>query len=207
MVGVITGNTTEDRDRLLVSECLSGSERAWNQFYCRYIGLVRSIIRRHSTISPQDIEDVIQIVFTSLIRSLKDYDRAFPLPKFIFLVAERVCIQEFRRTAAAKRKGETDPVDHHDSGKENARILHSELLSQEQLLARGELLELMRHAMRSLGFNCRELLRLRYLEELPYKEIVEILGASENTLNVQTRRCLDQLGINYRALIRNGPRR
>jgi len=194
----------EDQDILLVKECAAGSEDAWNSFYCRFIGLVRSIIRRQRGISSYEMEDIAQNVFLALVPALKKYDSTYSLPRFVSIVAERVCIQEYRRVTAAKREASTDPVDHMDGSEEGARTLPSELQSQEEKLAEHQLVDILKIALRQLGSRCRELLRLRYYEEIPYKEITRILGATENTLTVQARRCLAELTAHYQELLRKG---
>lgn len=187
------GNRTGHREAILLKECLSGSEKAWSEFYVKYVGLVRSVVRRQAGFSPQDVEDVAQTVFMELIPALKTFDTTYSLPRFICMVTERACIQEYRRRATAKRNGKTDPIDHHDSGEEGTWKLASDLESQEDHLARSELLNLLRRAFRSLDAGCRELLKLRYYEGMPYKEISKILGATENTLTVRSKRCLGHL--------------
>jgi len=126
------------------------------------------------------------------------------LPRFISMVTERVCIQDYRRTTAVKRDAQTDPVNHHDSSDETCLTLKSPEYSQEKMLVKEEIVKILRVAVRSLGHECRELLKLRYFEELPYKEITKILGSSENTLTVKTRRCLEELRGNYHQLERKG---
>jgi RNA polymerase sigma factor (sigma-70 family) len=71
-------------------------------------------------------------------------------------------------------------------------------------LERAELLQLLRGAFKSLGEKCRKLLRLRYYDELSFKEISTLLGAKENTLVVQARRCLDELKALYVELEQEG---
>jgi RNA polymerase sigma factor (sigma-70 family) len=48
-------------------------------------------------------------------------------------------------------------------------------------------------AFTRLGEKCRHILRLRYLQELSFKEIAGLLGTKEKTLAVQTGRCLKDL--------------
>ncbi|MGC8659999.1 MAG: RNA polymerase sigma factor [Desulfomonilaceae bacterium] len=62
----------------------------------------------------------------------------------------------------------------------------------------------MRLAFRLLGARCRQLLRLRYHEELPYSRIAKILGATENTLTVQAGRCIRELRAGYQKLLNKG---
>ncbi|MBM3300617.1 MAG: sigma-70 family RNA polymerase sigma factor [Deltaproteobacteria bacterium] len=199
-------NPTQSRDVLLVKECLSGSEEAWTQFYTRYVGLVRSMVKRQLGWGVWDLEDVTQSVFAALIPALRNYDEAYSLSRFICVIAERVCIQEYRQSRAAKRAAQSDSIDHLEGREQGARDLHSEADSPEQQLSRRELIEILRRAMSSLNSECRELLKLRYFDELPYKEIAQILKASENTLTVRARRCLGELTSNYYEILRRGHR-
>lgn len=198
------GNQTANRDILLVRECLSGSEHAWTDFYCRYESIVKSVVRRQRRFSPQEVEDVTQNVFISLMSGLKTYDSAYSLSNFICTIAERVSIDEYRRSKTAKRDGRTDPIDHHDGGQEGMTIILSNVDHEEEELGKAQLVELLRHAFMRLGARCRELLRLRYYEELPYENITQIIGATENTLSVQAKRCLKELRACFDEIQREG---
>ncbi|MFC1836205.1 RNA polymerase sigma factor [Thermodesulfobacteriota bacterium] len=196
------GTRKEDHDILLVKECLNGSQNAWTAFYNRYVGLVRSVVKRHPWFLQHEIEDVSQSVFVSLMPALKTYDDAYSLPRFVCMITERTCIQEYRRRKAARRDGATEPIDHHDISGQGLRKIASNGSSQEQQLAQTQQLDLLRRALRSLGPRCRELIRLRFYEELPYNNIGRILGGTDNTLTVQVRRCLDDLRGRYKLFAR-----
>lgn len=185
------------QDRLLVRQCLEQSKAAWDEFYGRYLPLVRKVIHSHLRCSEADMQDVVQNVFLALFSALRTYDHRFPLSRFVWVVGERVCIDEYRKRVASKRDGEPVPVNHHDHGDDAATVLQSNLDPQEDQVARAELVRLLRLAFRRLGDRCRELLRLRYIEELSFKEIVPLLGSQEKTLAVQTGRCLDELKTVY----------
>jgi RNA polymerase sigma factor (sigma-70 family) len=200
------GSPNSERDVSLVKECLSGSEQAWNDLYCRYVALVGSVVRRRMGTSYTDVEDLTQNVFLSLISSLASYDPAYSLPRFICMVAERLCIQEYRQRKAAKRDAEIEPLDLHDGGEEGAKKAASELESQERRLEQSQLVDILRMGLRGLDSRCRELLTLRYYEELPFKEIAGMQGASENTVTVQTKRCLGELRGAYEREARKGGR-
>lgn len=194
---------TPDQDILLVKECLSGSENAWTEFYCRYEPLVKSIARKQPWLARHQVEDVTQTVFVSLMSDLETWDQAHSLSAFVVMIAKRDCIDEYRKHKAAKRDAVTNPVDHHD-GAEGYESLASNCNHQEEELAEAQEKELLRRARVALGERCQDLLELRIFEELPYKEITELLGASENTLTVQFRRCLDELRANFHELVRKG---
>jgi RNA polymerase sigma factor (sigma-70 family) len=183
----------EIRDRQLVRQCLEQSRAAWDEFYDRYLLLVRKVIHSHLRCSESDMQDMVQNVFLALFTALRTYDHRYPLSRFVWVVGERVCIDEHRKAIASKRDGEQVPVDHHDHGDEATTMLRSDLDPPDDQLARAELVRLLRLAFRQLGDRCRELLRLRYIEELSFKEIVPFVGGKEKTLAVQAGRCLDEL--------------
>ncbi len=187
----------ESPDYLLVGRCLEGSKAAWNEFYDRYLPLVRKVIHSRLRCSESDMQDMVQNVFLALFTALSTYDDRYPLSKFVWVVGERICIDEYRKTVAGKRDGEHVSVNHHDHGDEDTTMVRSDLDPQEDQVARAELVHFLRLAFRRLGDRCRELLRLRYIEELSFKEIVPLLGGKEKTLAVQAGRCLDELKATY----------
>lgn len=193
----LTMRQKDTEDRGLVEQCLAGSKAAWDEFYDRYVLLVRKVIQRHVRCSESDLQDMVQNVFLALFTALKTYDHQYPLSKFVWVVGERVCIDEYRKATANKRDGQQVPVNHHDHGDEGATMVPSNLDMQDNQVAKAELVQLLRLAFRQLGDKCRELLRLRYIEELSFKEIIPLLGGKEKTLAVQAGRCLDELKAIY----------
>lgn len=196
--------TNDNQDLLLVRQCLEGSENAWNEFYSKFIGLMRSVVRRQGKLSDADVEDVTQSAFLALTTALTTYDSRHSLAGFVCLVTERVLIDEFRRIKAAKRKAQTEAVEHHDGGREGSTVIQADTEPQDCQMERFELVALLRTALEKLDPKCRDLIKLRYLNELPYSEIAGKLGESENTLTVRARRCLDKLRAEYKDLERKG---
>jgi RNA polymerase sigma factor (sigma-70 family) len=129
------------------------------------------------------------------------------LPRFVSLITERVLIDEYRKGKAAKRDCETEALERSDCGEE-AKIETSEDPElQDEQLERAELVSRLRNALKTIEEKCRELLTLRYLDERSFKEIAESKGVSENTVTVQTRRCLDSLRARFQDSDRRGTRR
>ncbi len=193
-------------DRTLVEQCLAGSRSACDEFYERYFSLVRKVARRHGRHRAGDLEDSVQDIFLSLYTSLCKFDSQYPLSRFVCIVAERVCIDRYRAQKTAKRNGETVPVDHHDGGAEGAIMVRANSEHPEESLAKAETVDLLKLVFRDLGQKCREILRLRYLEELAFKDVSRILGIAEKTLAVQTGRCIDELKAKYLRAEKRGRR-
>jgi len=200
----MTSRESQDPDMNLVCECLSGSQSAWNKFYLRFVRLVSTVVRRQPAIAAADREDVTQTVFVALVRGLKDYEGTFPLARFVTMVAQRVCIQEYRRMSASKRSGDHESIDEDERDMRDGNLWIASPATQENHMAREELTTFLRVALDRVSPGCKKLLELRYMEELPYKDIAEKTHSRENTVTVQTRRCLDDLSVLYSRLVRKG---
>jgi RNA polymerase sigma factor (sigma-70 family) len=193
------------QDRLLIDECVKGSEKAWEELYFKHLPLVRSVVRRKLWFAPNEVEDATQMVFASLVDSLENYDATVSLARYICVIAERVCIQQYRRASAAKRDGVTIPVEHHDgTDEQGALITPREEESPESMVEDGQLKAILKRSLRALDMDCRKLLKYRYHDEKPFKVISQMMDASENTLAVRVRRCLDSLRAIYNRQMREG---
>ncbi len=194
----------DDRDSDLVDRCLSGSERAWTELYYRFQRLVGMVVKRRLRVSQEGLEDVTQEVFMALTSALKNYDSVYSLQKYICTIAERVCVDHYRFSTAAKRDGETEPLEDHFEELTNCQSEVHDSGNQEDKLVLREQTHFLRQSLRTLGERCRRLLRLRYLEELPYSEISKVLNANENTLAVQVARCIRELRTSFQRLVKKG---
>jgi len=183
----------ENKDHLLVQECLRGSEEAWQEFYSRFIGLMRNVVRRRLNLPAADIQDIVQAAFLELTTALRNYDSQQALHTFVCLVTERVLIDEYRKSKAAKRNADTESIEHHDSDQEGATMVRSNLTPQDEEMEKAEAASHLRMALQKLDEKCRKLITLRYYHECSFNEIAGMLDATENTVTVQTRRCLDKL--------------
>ena len=198
---------SRSQDEALVRSCLNGSEAAWQEFYSRFIGLMRSVVKKRYILCKEDVEDITQSAFVSLATALKNFDYEQSLPRFVCVITERVAIDEYRKRSASRRNSEDETTHGTKGGKDVALQIESGFDLPDEQMERAEMASRLGAALKELDTSCRELLTLRYLNDLPYKEIAEIVGASENTLTVQTRRCLEKLRIKFREGERKGSRR
>jgi RNA polymerase sigma-70 factor, ECF subfamily len=190
-----------DEDVRLVRECLSGSQEAWRMFYGRFVGLMRAVARRKAGLSYEDADDAVQAAFLELVDALPAYDPAQSLPRFVGLVMERTLIDRHRKTKAAKRDAEVELT---DSWETTADASLEPAPDQEGLLEKAETAAEVRKAMDELEGGCKDLIAMRYIDELSFAEIAKKIGASENTATVKTRRCVDRLRQRLRHLIKAG---
>jgi RNA polymerase sigma-70 factor, ECF subfamily len=202
--GKAMGDRSLEQDRRLVEQCRAGSEVAWCELYQRYVGLVRNIVKNHGwSPSEQDIEDLTQNVFLDLIEALKRFDCSYGLSQFICGVAKRTTGHEIRLRMAAMRNAETDPLNAHDGAGDTISVV-DDCDPPDERLEQEELKGIIRAGLVRLSTKCRELITLREYQELPYKDIAEMLGEKVNTVTVSHKRCLEQLKAICHELLRKG---
>ncbi len=198
---------SKSHDALLVRECLAGSEAAWREFYSRFIGLMRSVVKKRYILCREDVEDITQSAFVSLATALNNFDYEQSLPRFVCVITERVAIDEYRKRRAVSRNSESETA-HGTSGDRNVALqIEPDFCLPDEQMERAEMASRLGAALKQLDPSCREILTLRYLNDLSYKEIAEQVGGSENTLTVQARRCLEKLRMKFREAERKGSSR
>jgi RNA polymerase sigma-70 factor (ECF subfamily) len=136
---------------------------------------------RFPTLAEHD--DIVQETYSRLLRAQGNGGVRYP-KAFLFTAARNVAFDLFRRRGAKPTEAVTDLV---------------ELTVLEDRPGAGELidqsyeLEVLADAVRALPDRCRQVIMLRYLDGLAYKEIAVQLGISAETVKVHMakgmRRC------------------
>jgi RNA polymerase sigma factor (sigma-70 family) len=130
-----------------------------------------------------DQDDIVQDTYARLLRARALGEIRHP-KAFLFTTARNAALDFFRR----KRPVSIDDVTHfHESSVLVARPNVAELVSRDQEL------EILAEAVRALPDRCRQVIMLRYLDGLSYKEIAVQLCISTETVKTQLatgmRRC------------------
>jgi len=191
----------------LVQRCNRGDRGAWEEFYSRYFPLVSRVARRCASTGPEDVEDTIQEVFINLFKALHQYDPSRSIEAYIVEIARRVRVSRYRKESAVKRGGSGRMLTSLDSPDFNVRGCLSMLTAgddQESALSRAQETRLLRRALAGISESCRELLAMRYDQDLSYKEMAATLGEKEGTLRVRVQRCMSSLSRRYADLTFQG---
>ena len=130
-----------------------------------------------------DHDDLVQETYTRLLRAQANGGVRFP-KAFLFTAARNAAFDLFRRRGAKPTEAVTDLVE--------LTVLEDRPEVGEQLDQNYEL-EVLADAVRALPDRCRQVIMLRYLDGLAYKEIADQLGISAETVKVHMakgmRRC------------------
>jgi RNA polymerase sigma-70 factor (ECF subfamily) len=130
-----------------------------------------------------DHDDLVQETYTRLLRAQANGGVRYP-KAFLFTAARNAAFDLFRRRGAKPTEAVTDLVE--------LTVLEDIPGVGEQMDQSYEL-EVLADAVRALPDRCRQVIMLRYLDGLAYKEIAVQLGISTETVKVHMakgmRRC------------------
>ncbi len=189
-----TSDSKREQDRILVERCLNESREAWDEVYCRFLGLVRVLVRRRK-VAQQDVEDLVQETFVRFAQALRkrQYDAtAGRLSTYIGAITNNVCSAYFRALARAESLEDCAGSVRLDPSHEGAPE------RPDQIVERAEWRSLLKSALPKLPEECQEILWLLCCKRLPYKTISEMLGANEAALRKRMSRCRITLRKNLR---------
>jgi RNA polymerase sigma-70 factor (ECF subfamily) len=185
---------SQTEEQQLISRCLQGDERAWEEVYRRHYGQVKRIIGwKRWGFSPVEVEDGIQEVFLQLVRSLPSFRGDASLSTFLTRLARNRCISHLRRKTALKRgKEELAPASEDSKEDRFASVPDPNPGPEENVMAGFEAGQMV-GALEQLGEDCRRILRLRYYRQLSYNEICSTLDLPLGTVCSRLKRCLTKL--------------
>lgn len=178
-------------DRELVARALEGSTEAQHLLVRRFEKPVLSLIVRMVR-DPALAEDLAQEAFIKAFRHLRKYDPKRKLASWLFKIAHNTTLDHLRRHAPdaipLERPGEDE------GGGGPAAVLADETLrSPEATAQRGDLAAALGAAVAALRPEYREIVLLRYQEELAYQEIAEVTALPLGTVKTHLHRARKEL--------------
>lgn len=113
-------------------------------------------------------------------------------------VAERRIVDAYRRLFGAQKRSAAREVGLHAGGADDSQpgllnMLVASLTTPTQALSRDDRHQRLAAALATLNEEQREALRLRYVEQMPSKEIAQRLGKSDGAVRVMLTRSLKTL--------------
>jgi RNA polymerase sigma factor (sigma-70 family) len=182
----------EADDQRLVAAVRRGDDRAFEALYSRYQrrihAYVMGMVKDHGR-----AEDVTQEVFVSALRRMRETERPIAFKPWIYEIAKNACIDQFRRTRRTEEVSlEADeglaPADY-------GRLVGSDPAPHDAVETKQDLTDLC-GAFGGLSDAHHEILLLRELEGLSYREIGDRMGMSrpavESTLFRARRRLTEE---------------
>jgi RNA polymerase sigma-70 factor (ECF subfamily) len=188
---------------LLIERARQGDNAARADLLDRHRDRLRRMVRVYldrRLAARLDPSDVIQEALTEAARKLPEYLREPPLPFYPWLrrIAWERLVKIHRRHLNAAVRDATREVPcglglPDESAWDLAGRLVATGTSPINRLVRDEMRARVRAALDRLSERDREVLVMRYLEQLSTKEIAEALGATEGAVKVRHLRALERL--------------
>ncbi len=171
--GPIRANRHDDGD--LAARFQAGDKAAFDEIVAAHQGrIVRLVFRLLG--SPDEVEDVVQEVFLSVLQNLKRFRGESKLSTWLTRITVNKCRSHQRRRLLRLRTffylAKTLTVTSEQGGATESAEIHDEL----------------RRAVRRLPARYREPIVLRYFEQLSVHEIAQVLGISANNVEVRLTR-------------------
>jgi RNA polymerase sigma-70 factor (ECF subfamily) len=185
----------------LIERARGGDAAAGQELLARHRGRLRQMValRLDRRVAARvDASDVVQEALADAARKLPDYLRDLPLPFYVWLrrlACERLAKLHLRHVRAGKRsvtREQPQPLPD-ESALELARRLVAPGTSPSNQVVRQELHGQVRDALARLGERDREVLVLRYLEQLSTQETAAVLDITPGAVKVRHLRALERL--------------
>ena len=179
-------------DHRLVAAVRRGDDRAFELLYERYHrrihAYVMGMVKDHGR-----AEDITQEVFVSALRRMRETERPIAFKPWIYEIAKNACIDQFRRSRRAQEV--SLQADEGLNASDYGKLVGSEPTPDAAVAAKQDL-DNLRGAFVGLSDTHHEILVMRELEGLSYREIGERLGMSrpavESTLFRARRRLSEE---------------
>lgn len=175
----------EKSDVQLVKLALKDQE-ALSFLIDRYEERLLRYIRRFSGLSQESAEDVLQEVFIKIYKNLNDFDTTLKFSSWAYRITHNETLNYIRKN----RNKKTVSLEN-DDAVSLIEILESDANVREEV-AKKELSERVRKVLTELPTKYREILILRFIEDLDYTEISDILKKPIGTVGTLLNRAKTQ---------------
>lgn len=166
-------------DATLALRASEGDAAAFGEIVRRYQGQLVRLCRRY--VGTSDAEDVAQEAFVRAFLHVRDFDRERPLAPWLLTIARRLCLDRLRQRKV--RPSAPDGMAEELADPPTA----------EQEAAAHQSLRRLAAALAKLPEGQREAVVLFHVEELPYREIAEVLDVPLGTVMTWLHRGRAQL--------------
>src|SRR3954447_13675950 len=184
-------------DGELVRRVRRGDEHAFELLYQRYHRRITAYIHGMVHDHARD-EDVAQDVFVSALRRMRETNRPIAFKPWIYEIAKNACIDQFRRSKRAEEV--SYDADEGLGAADYGRLVSGDAMPEAELESKTNL-DHLRGAFGGLSETHHEILVMRELEGLSYREIGERLGMTRPSVESTLFRARRRLTKEYDELV------
>ncbi len=185
-----------DAEAELLARCRRGEAGAWDELFDRhYAAAGRFVFQLGHDFSREDVEEICQEAFLSVIRNLESFHGGSQFQTWLFRIAANKARDYRERQRAAKRGGGQVPLSLQAEDPESGLAIDppGDAPAPDLALMNAEQAALVHQALDQLDEPCREIIQLRYFGDLSYEEISRSLDLNPKTVSSRLSKCLDRL--------------
>jgi RNA polymerase sigma-70 factor (ECF subfamily) len=181
-------------DEVLMVRYQRGDRDAFALLVKRYNKQVYNFVLRQLR-APALCEDVTQDVFMRLVQNAQEFKHEARFSTWLYAIARNLCIDQLRRLQHRRHPSLDQPTSADGEGRTLGDTIAAQhpSSSTERSAASSEMQASIVTAVDSLPDEQREVFLLREIADLPFRDIAEITGVSENTVKSRMRYALDRL--------------
>jgi RNA polymerase sigma factor (sigma-70 family) len=167
-----------------------GDQKAYAELMARYRDTVYFMLLKMVN-NRDDADDLTIEAFGKAFKRLDQYTPNYAFSTWLFKIASNNCIDFIR-----KKKAVTISLDKpysNDEGGEYGMDIKAEILDPEEKVMKKEKIQMLRVVVEKLKPKYRDLVEMRYFEELSYEEIAVKTGLPLGTVKAQLFRAREFL--------------
>lgn len=176
MSEIVIEENADQRDRKLVLLSLENSEN-FKEIISLYQNKLGSYIRRKSTVTKEDIEDLLQDIFIKIYLNLRGFDTSLKFSSWAYRIAHNEIISWYRKKKIRPQ------INFEDYEEENLIGFFKEDTDIEKEFDQKIIKEHIKEAIDNLDDKYKDIIILRFLEEKEYEEISDILQIPLGTVS------------------------
>jgi RNA polymerase sigma-70 factor (ECF subfamily) len=171
----------------------SGDRAAFTTLVRRHQGSIFNFALRHLRSQPA-AEEVVQDAFVRVVQSAAEFKHEARFATWLYTIARNLCIDQIRKRTLRRHPSldESKRADEPDGATLGEQTADSRA-NVERAAVGVEIRERVLAAVEDLPDDQREVFLMREVSNLPFKEIAEIIGVSENTAKSRMRYALERL--------------
>ena len=178
-------------DMELVTLAQQGNQQAFGKLMERYRESIYFMVLK-MVHNRDDAEDLAQEAFSKAFNNLKNYSAEYAFSTLLFKIATNNCIDFIRKKRLQTTSLDSTAVTNED-GDSPTIAVPDHNPNPEQSIIKEQRAERIRMVIEKLSPKYRQLIELRYFEELSYEEIAEQLDIPLGTVKAQLFRAKDML--------------
>lgn len=164
-----------EQERLWIQQVLAGDKQAYANIINKYKNQLYATILR-MTKNPQDAQDLVQDAFIKVYRNLEKYDGSGPFAGWLYRIAINHCMDEFRKKRYSTVQVEID----------ESKVVNRE--HPEVVFLKKEKSRQLERLITTLPEDERLTILLRYVNEMSYEEIGEVMDMPLSTVRNKLHR-------------------